>query len=81
MLIIYYYFISSFNKFLSLKSYYLLIVWSYLFLFVNDHYCELLPFIILLICDYLLFSMLEAVRKIKAFENVTNCEIEGPMKI
>jgi len=25
--------------------------------------------------------MLEAVRKIKAFENATNSEIEGPMKI
>jgi hypothetical protein len=28
-----------------------------------------------------LFSKLEAVRKVKAFENATNAEIEAPMKV
>lgn len=28
-----------------------------------------------------LFSILEAVRKIKAFKNATNAEVEAPMKI
>lgn len=52
--------------------------------YLNNSVYELLLFnlfIILLIYNYPLFSKLEAVRKIKAFENATNAEIEAPMKV